>query len=91
MVIHNLSPWCWRAEKGRYATSLGIQAVGPNVQLAISAEGPQPVRNPAHAASVLACQARLAASLSHFQLAQQQAEAPKRSTSQQALGAADLF
>ena len=35
---------CWRAEKARYAPFLGIQAIGPDAQLAIAAQGPQPVR-----------------------------------------------
>ena len=61
---------CWRAEKGKYATFLGMQAVGPNAQLAISAEGPQPVRTPGFAASLLFCQLRCAASLLCFQVAQ---------------------
>ena len=92
-VFHDPSLCCWRAEKGRYATSLGIQAVGPNVQLAISAEGPQPVRDPACGASLLACQSRFAPSLSCFQLAQQHAEAPKRSAlpSERCVHAADLL
>ena len=37
---------CWRAEKARYAPFLGIQAIGPDAQLAIAAQGPQPVRLP---------------------------------------------
>ena len=38
---------CVRAEKTRYSTFLGLEAIGPSAQLGIAAEGPQPVRAPA--------------------------------------------